>query len=63
MFWVQAQPAPLGEGAHRADEGFIDNVIARSLHGKRRSNPVKTVNLPDCFVGLTRCNDALGEGD
>ncbi|MDR1168679.1 MAG: hypothetical protein LBK53_07325 [Heliobacteriaceae bacterium] len=41
-------------------DGLIDNVIARSLHGKRRSNPVKTVNLPD--VGLTRCNDAAGEG-
>ncbi|MDR1167617.1 MAG: hypothetical protein LBK53_01830 [Heliobacteriaceae bacterium] len=27
------------------DEGFIDNVIARSLHGKRRSNPVKSMFL------------------
>ncbi|MDR1168904.1 MAG: hypothetical protein LBK53_08485 [Heliobacteriaceae bacterium] len=52
---------PLGEGA--PDEGFIDNVIARSLHGKRRSNPVKTLNLPDCRVGLTRCNDAAREGE
>jgi hypothetical protein len=52
------RPSPSGRRWHGVpDEGFIDNVIARSLHGKRRSNPVKTLNLPDCRVGLTRCND------
>ncbi|MDR1168657.1 MAG: hypothetical protein LBK53_07215 [Heliobacteriaceae bacterium] len=39
------------------DEGFIDNVIARSLYSKRRSNPLHSMFLPDCRVGLTRCND------
>ncbi|MDR1167645.1 MAG: hypothetical protein LBK53_01970 [Heliobacteriaceae bacterium] len=50
-----ACPSPSGRRWRKApDEGFIDNVIARSLHGKRRSNPVKTVNLLDCRAPVGR---------
>ncbi|MDR1168005.1 MAG: hypothetical protein LBK53_03825 [Heliobacteriaceae bacterium] len=37
------------------DEGFIDNVIARSLHSKRRSNPLNSTFL----TGLLRQANAL----